>query len=196
MIVDLMITYWMFTAVAGLIVVAFIINLFDKHVNVDFTFTYKEMPTMRPLTIPTKGKGFWGAIWMWIMTSRQWEITKDWRYEINDQKFVIPKGFVFDGASIPKFFRAWLSPVGVLMMGGLVHDYAYKYETLLLGNKKTTIGVINQKLADRYFKDINISVNGFRVLNYIGYYALRLGGYFAWKGHRNRKCDWKDSVGR
>ena len=45
-------------------------------------------------------------------------------------------GFQFDGASIPKFLHPFFSPVGVLLMGGLVHDYAYKYETLLMKNKK------------------------------------------------------------
>jgi hypothetical protein len=47
---------------------------------------------------------------------------------------------------------------------------------------------------DQTFRDINIEVNGFRVVNYLAYYALRLGGFFAWKGHRKRGLDWKGSV--
>jgi hypothetical protein len=34
------------------------------------------------------------------------------------------------------------------------------------------------------FRDIAIEVNGFKIINYIAYYALRLGGWWAWRGHR------------
>ena len=56
-----------------------------------------------------------------------------------------------------RFYR----PVGVLLIGGLVHDYAYKYATLLRSDKEKTMGVITQKKADEIFRDINIGVNGF-----------------------------------
>jgi hypothetical protein len=101
---------------------------------------------------------------------------------------VIPAGFKFDGASIPKFLHPFFSPVGVLLMGGLVHDYAYKYETLLMKNKKETLGVISQKRADEIFRDININVNGFYLMNYLAYWSLRVGGFVAWNGHRKRNA--------
>jgi hypothetical protein len=71
-------------------------------------------------------------------------------------------------------------------MGGLVHDYAYKYATLLKSGQKETMGKITQKQADQIFRDINIEQNGFHFLNYLAYYALRLGGFVAWNGHRKR----------
>ena len=77
-----------------------------------------------------------------------------------------------------------MSPVGVLLMGGLVHDYAYKYQTLLKKDKKETLGVISQKHSDEIFRDINIGVNGFYLMNYLAYWSLRLGGFLAWNKHR------------
>jgi hypothetical protein len=77
----------------------------------------------------------------------------------------------------------FLSPVGVLLIGGLVHDYAYKYETLLKKNKDT-MGVISQKTADQIFRDINIEINGFYLMNLLAYWSLRLGGFMAWNKHR------------
>ena len=112
------------------------------------------------------------------------EISKDWRFELNGQKYVIPKGFVFDGASVPKFLASWLSPVGILLIGGLVHDYVYKYEVLLKADKKTTTDKMTQKEADQLFRDINIEQNGIHVLNWAAYLALRAGGFVAWNGHR------------
>ena len=146
------------------------------------------MPKLQPVPIKTKGKGFWKGIVMWLLTTRNWILVDDWKYNVNGQEYVIPEGFQFDGASIPKFLRTFFSPVGVLLIGGLVHDYAYKYKTLLKKNKKTTMGDLTQKQADEIFRDINIIVNGFYVMNYLSYYSLRLGGFLAWNGHRKRNA--------
>jgi len=184
LIISLLLKFWQFTVLGILIILGFIINLFDKKVDKRVNFKYEEYPHMRPLRIPTKGKGFWSAIWLWIMTVRQWEIVKDFHYEINGKQYVIPAGFQFDGASIPKFLASFLSPVGVLLIGGLVHDYAYKYSALKPKSDKDAILLLDQKKADEIFRDINIEINGFYFLNYLAYWALRIGGFVAWNGHR------------
>lgn len=185
LIIDQLITWWQFTVVGILIIMGYIINTFDiLDKKKRITFTYKEMPQMQPVPIPTKGKGFWSAIWMWLMGTRQWVISKDFVFVLDGVECVIPKGFQFDGASIPKFLHTWLSPTGVLLMGGLVHDYAYKYETLKRTSKKNAYGTLTQRDADVIFRDINISINGFVFLNYLAYWALRVGGFVAWKNHR------------
>ena len=184
LIITLAMKFWMWTVLIALIIIGFIINLFDKKVGTRVNFKYSQFPTMRPIPIKTKGKGFFTMIKMWLLGTRHWEIANDFQYELNGNKFVIPAGFKFDGASIPKFLHPFLSPVGVLLIGGLVHDYAYKYETLLKKNRKDTMGVITQKKADEIFRDINIEINGFYLMNYLAYWSLRLGGFMAWNGHR------------
>jgi len=184
-IVDQLVTWWQFTVVGILIILGFIINLFGVDQDDDIIgFEYSDMPKLKPLRIPTAGKGFWGALWMWLTGTRHWEVAEDWNYKIGGESYVIPAGFKFDGASIPKFLHTWLSPTGVLLMGGLVHDYAYKYATLLKSNKKSTMGDIDQKKADEIFRDINIEQNGFHFLNKLAYWALRIGGFMAWNSHR------------
>lgn len=79
-------------------------------------------------------------------------------------------------------------------MGGLIHDYGYKYQTLLFASKNSSNGIATQKSMDEIFRDVNISVNGFFVLNYLAYYGLRLGGFLAWKKHRKANCDWKADI--
>ena len=184
LVIALAMKFWQWSILIALIIVGFIVNLFDKKVHNRINFKYSQFPTMRPIPIKTKGKGFFKMILMWILGVRHWEIVNDFTYEINGKKFVIPAGFKFDGASIPKFLHTFLSPVGVLLIGGLVHDYAYKYETLLKTNKKDTMGVITQKKADEIFRDINIEINGFYLMNYLAYWSLRLGGFMAWNKHR------------
>lgn len=188
-VLDQLANYWMFTTVAVIILIGWVINLCGVDQDEDIVrLKYDEMPSMRPIRIDTDGRGFWSAIWHWFWSVRNWEIAEDWNFTINKQKYVIPKGFIFDGASVPKFLTSWLSPVGILLIGGLVHGYVYKYEVLLKADKKKTSKKYTQKEADELFRDINIEQNGIHVLNWAAYLALRAGGFVAWDNHRKANC--------
>ena len=186
LLIALAMKFWQWTILIAVVIIAAIINVLDKKSKPKLKFNFKGMPELKPVPIKTKGKGFWKGIVMWLLSTRNWILTKDWKYNIDGKEYVIPAGFQFDGASIPKFLRTFFSPVGVLLMGGLVHDYAYKYKTLLEVNKKKTMGELTQKRADEIFRDINIIVNGFYSMNYLAYWSLRIGGFVAWNGHRKR----------
>ncbi len=186
LIITLAMKFWQWTILIAVVIIGWLINILDKRRENKLKFSYTELPSMQALKISTKGKGFFKGILLWLLSTRNWKITKDFHYTIDGTDYVIPAGFEFDGASIPKFLRTFFSPVGVLLIGGLVHDYAYKYKTLLEKNKKKTMGELRQKRADEIFRDININVNGFYSMNYLSYWSLRLGGFVAWNGHRKR----------
>ena len=186
LIITLAMKFWQWTVLIAVVLIAAIINWTDKRAKTNMKFYFKGMPILQPIQIKTKGKGFWKGIVLWLLSTRNWILKEDWKYNIDGTEYVIPAGFQFDGASIPKFLRTFFSPVGVLLIGGLVHDYAYKYKTLLKKNKKDTMGEITQKKADEIFRDINIIVNGFYTMNRLAYWSLRLGGFVAWNGHRKR----------
>ena len=186
LIITLAMKFWQWTVLIAVVLIAAIINWTDKRAKTNMKFYFKGMPILQPIQIKTKGKGFWKGIVLWLLSTRNWILKEDWKYNIDGTEYVIPAGFQFDGASIPKFLRTFFSPVGVLLIGGLVHDYAYKYKTLLKKNKKDTMGEITQKRADEIFRDINIIVNGFYSMNRLAYWSLRLGGFVAWNGHRKR----------
>lgn len=186
-ILDLAMTFWQWVVFGVLVLVGFISNKFDGQGEHRVGFVAPEMPHMTPIPIATKDKGFFKAIWHWLMGVRQWRIQDDFHFELKGEKYVIPAGFEFDGASVPKFLAMWLSPVGVLLMGGLVHDYIYKFATLTHDDKKrTNCGHMTQKEADQIFRDICIEVNGFKLMNYLAYWSLRLAGFVAWNGHKKR----------
>jgi len=190
MITTYAIQFWQFSLVIILIIIGAIWKVLDKDIKPDLKFKAISMPHMKPIPIPTKGKGFWGGIKIWLFVTRKWVIVKDYHYRINGQDLVIPTGFIFDGASVPKFLHAWLSPMGVLLVGGLIHDYGYKYQTLLCKGKKKSIGTKTQKELDIIFRDVNIIQNGFRLINYLAYYGLKLGGFAAWNKHRKVNAKW------
>ena len=191
LLIALAMKFWQWSLLILIVIIGFGINLLDKNKTPNLKFNFKGMPHLKPIPIKTKGKGFWKAIVMWLLSTRNWELTQDWKYNINGIDYVIPKGFQFDGASIPKFLRTFFSPVGVLLMGGLVHDYMYKYTICKPKDNKVAMLVVDQKKADQIFRDINIVVNGFYTMNYLAYWSLRLGGFVAWNGHRKRNAKLK-----
>jgi len=186
LLIALAMKFWQWSILIAVVIIAAIINFTDKRAKPKLKFSYTGMPHIKPLPIKTKGKGFWKAIVMWLLSTRNWELTQDWKYNIDGTDYVIPKGFTFDGASIPKFLRTFFSPVGVLLIGGLVHDYMYKYTHCKPVSAKGALLVVDQKRADQIFRDINIVVNGFYTMNYLAYWSLRIGGFVAWNGHRKR----------
>ncbi len=186
LLIALAMKFWQWSLLILIVIIGFCINLLDKKKKPKQKFNYTGMPHIKPLPIKTKGKGFWKAIVMWLLSTRNWELTQDWKYNLDGTDYVIPKGFTFDGASIPKFLRTFFSPVGVLLIGGLVHDYMYKYTHCKPVSAKGALLVVDQKKADQIFRDINIVVNGFYTMNYLAYWSLRIGGFVAWNGHRKK----------
>ena len=181
--------FWQWSLLILFVIIGFMINLLDKRKSTNLKFSYDKLPHLQPIAIPTKGKGFWKGIVMWLLATRNWKLLTDFRYKMNGTEYVIPEGFTFDGASIPKFLRSFFSPVGVLLIGGLVHDYMYKYAACKpAAAKKGSLLIVDQKKADQIFRDINIEVNGFYFMNYLAYWSLRVGGWVAWNGHRKRNA--------
>jgi hypothetical protein len=90
--------FWQFSLVFILILIGAAWKVLDKDVKPDLKFKATGMPHMKPIPIPTKGKGFWGGLKVWLLVSRKWEIVSDYHYKINGEDLVIPKGFIFDGA--------------------------------------------------------------------------------------------------
>ena len=173
------IQFWEVTLVAFVVILEIFARAFDRHKKTKHKFKFETMPAMRPIRIPTSGRGALSALWVWMLKLRKWELVEDFYYTIDDVDYVVPAGFYFDAASIPKFLHRLLSPTGILLVGSLIHDYGYVYKKLCLVSGEHT-DEISRKHADKLFRDINIQVNGFNTLNRILYYMLRLFGIFAW----------------
>ena len=114
-IIALAMKFWQWTILIAVVIIGWLINVLDKRRENKLKFSYTELPSMQALKISTKGIGFFKGILMWILSTRNWVLTKDWHYHIDGEDYVIPKGFQFDGASIPKFLRTFFSPVGCLL---------------------------------------------------------------------------------
>lgn len=69
-------------------------------------------------------------------------LESDYIYSINGFLITVPKGFITDGASIPKSLQWIYEPFGEYIKGAVIHDYLY--------SKYNDTG-INRTLADKIF---------------------------------------------
>lgn len=191
------------------------------------------MPKVEPVLIPTKGLSFFPTLWALLTSVRRWRLIEDWRYTLpanvasvihteydEDITIIIPKGFEFDGASIPKplYFLIglvllliivgieispvlmlflsilfvlsglMLSPVGIMLIAGLVHDFAYSYGYLwreynggILRYRYNGGGRLNW---DELFFKVNLDVNGAIYADWIAAALLKMFGGIAWQEAR------------
>ena len=153
-----------------------------------------EMPIMQPVPIHTKDVKWWRRLWRWVTCVRRWVVAQDYTVTLWGITYFIPKGFVFDGASVPKLFWSVLSPVGLLLIQGIIHDYAYKFgyvwivdmiQGAIVDKRKFGVGK-PRNFWDRLFKEVGREVNGVNIVNWIAWAAVRVGGWLAWNGHRKR----------
>ncbi|MFW5443451.1 MAG: DUF1353 domain-containing protein [Methylococcaceae bacterium] len=201
------ITYWIGLIVVSLLaiyVVFYVLYLMIKP-SVNPKDCKIPMPVLRPVPIPTKNQPTpIHKLTVFIFEVRKWEVVENWHYQYQASgeniELFIPKGFIFDGASIPRPFWAILNPIGLLLIQGLLHDYAYKYQQLWQvsdGRATAYKKDADKEVWDTLFKNVGREVNGFFLINGIAWAAVALGGSGAWNEHRKAglqadKPDMKD----
>ncbi len=98
---------------------------------------------------------------------RAWEVVENFAYKSRDKKhiFYIPKGFLTDIASVPRFFRIFYPKCKIgYTTASIVHDFVLK-ETR------------DRKLADNIFKEI-LHATADELTEGIFYNAVRLFSRF------------------
>lgn len=151
------------------------------------------MPILKPIPICTKGKSFFQKIWTLLTCARNWELVDDWFFIMPcGTPVVIPRGFIMDGASTPKFMWGVLDPVGLLLIQGIIHDYGYRYNYVWAINKKGDLYKYHhnqgRKFWDKTFLEVGYHVNEMRITGYLSWFMLRLFGRWAWNDNRNRNA--------
>lgn len=174
---------------------AFSVKFFDSQSQ---TFSSKnpvDLPVLKPLILPTQGKGFLGKI-LSAAKPRDYELQQDWRIQISGASYVttegmdnfegvlvIPEGAVINGASVPcpwlmaVFSFGVMRPVGVLFTASVVHDYAFtngewEYQQ---ANGSQASRPIERQVADAVFRDMIQAVNGMPITAQLAWLAVRLG---------------------
>lgn len=153
-----------------------------------------DMPILRPVAIPTKGLSFIKRLFVHF-SARKWELMEDYFFYVPWLKktIVMPKGFVFDMASVPRIFWPIISPTGILLLGSLIHDFGYRYDCLLDDEFNIIYNKVGRGFFDQLLKDVSVYINGTHILSTIAWFfissTLKLFGFFAWNGRRKEDAD-------
>jgi len=129
----------------------------------------------------------------------EYELVEDyvytWEHNFRDQRLTIPKGFIFDGASVPQIlWWTGLRPDGLLRAGALLHDWIYSmgskpgnngshhYYYDYHGNGKWVVQVKpwTRKQSDQIFSRAMREAEYPKWKRRIAYIAVRLFGRGAW----------------
>jgi hypothetical protein len=169
--------------------------------DLQHSFFNQDMPAVRALPIDMRHLSFFGKVLKLFTHKRKWEVMEDYCLRIPWLSIAVfvPRGFVFDFASVPRFFWPILSPTGVLMMGSIAHDMGYRYHGLLLAEPNTrTVSFVSMEKEDldSLLADITKSVCGLSFPGTLAKLALGLGGKKAWDNaranHRTLAQDFPD----
>lgn len=108
-----------------------------------------------------------------VIDSELWELSKDWNVTVRGTKETLPKGFLTDGASIPRIlWRVCGHPMATKrIIPAIVHDAIYA----------GTILGFTRKEADEIFRDGIIEAGWPNWKAHIEYAALRLFGSPHWR---------------
>ncbi len=116
-----------------------------------------------------------------------------YEWDINGipQRINIPKGFIYDGASVPRLLWSvsGLTPDGLIRAAALVHDWIYNFEGMLPegsyqyfqdGQWKQVHGKWKRKDADRLFARMMKEANVPKWKRQLAYQAVRWFGRAYW----------------
>lgn len=118
----------------------------------------------------------------------KFQFMEDWYFHVNGIRYMIPKGFISDGASIPKPLRMIVNPTGYLFLPSFPHDFAYKNGYMLEiwpDMNEALKSPISRIRADFLFKELANELYPMKSCKTaLAYQGLKVGGGFAWKNHR------------
>ena len=99
----------------------------------------------------------------------KWEVTTNFKISVNERVYAIPKGFVFDFASTPRFTWILFPPAtGSYRIPAVLHDYMYHTG-------------FNRAYADKIFLHLMRYMTVNVIKAYVMYYAVRWFGWIAYK---------------
>lgn len=124
---------------------------------------------------------------------RKFEIMEDYfLYSPHLDTWVfLPKGFIFDGASVPKVLNGLYNPTGMLLLGAAPHDLGYRYEGLFLIDKDHELhfSTFSKKELDTVFNNFCAYESGMPKASGTATLGLSLFGFLGWRENRRKNCN-------
>lgn len=143
--------------------------------------------------IPTiRNQPFWKRVINFLTYRRKFQIMKDdclWVPSLFIWIF-LPKGFIFDGASVPKILNSIYNPTGMLLLGAAPHDFGYRYKGLLQIDAKGNVFFVSytKKELDDIFNALCAYESEMKVASKTATFTLTIAGFLGWRENRKKNC--------
>ena len=149
-------------------------------------------PTMRAVPSKTDLNTF-QKIKKFLTDRREWEIREDYVIWCDYlQKYIfVPKGFIFDAASVPKALHSILGPIGILLLGSCPHDEGYRYGGFIHVNEDGSLYFkeYTKKEIDNVFFSMCKKESSLGLVSRTATASLTLFGFVAWNNARKNNCN-------
>lgn len=112
------------------------------------------------------------------------ELLEEFIVHLDSRRFVrVPKGFITDLASIPRFFWRIIPPVGKYNKAAVIHDFLYRGGTIeyVVGNNHR---LPTRRETDRIFKNIMQQLKVPAWKREVMFSAVRMAGWTGWKKNK------------
>lgn len=133
---------------------------------------------------------------LYFPKTKEWVLQDD--YFDSVLKILIPSGFRYDGASVPRFLWAIIDPLDLSEAAPLVHDYLYRNAGLdvpvyvLAADSKTVIPCsemrFSKEFADDMFRDIMNRWDVTPWKEHAAFYGVKYFAGFAWREHLRKNA--------
>jgi len=112
---------------------------------------------------------------------RRWRLEADFWFPDAGRVITVPKGFLFDLSSVPRALWWLIAPFDLSVVAPLIHDFLYRY------GGKPPAGAIEpphtytRAEVDAVFRRVMEAENVAAWRRVLGYAAVRVFGYWAWR---------------
>lgn len=105
---------------------------------------------------------------------QQWKVHEPIVIRIYGSEMVIPKGFVCDFASVPKFMKPLFPDKAIYSTAAVVHDHLYK------------TGLSSKWMADAVFCELLACAHCAWITRMSMWLGVAMFGFVAWRKHRKQ----------
>ena len=103
--------------------------------------------------------------------NRLWVLTQPFIFSVDDEVFVVPRGFVTDGASVPRVMYPICSPVsGPFGQGAIAHDFLYSVDGPDIGRLRADLVLYNMgRLRGAWISEAQLVKSGVNLFGWMSY---------------------------
>jgi hypothetical protein len=112
---------------------------------------------------------------------RQWRLEADFWFPDAGRVITVPKGFLFDLSSVPRALWWLIAPFDLSVVAPLVHDFLYRYGGKPPAGSIEPPHVYTRAEVDAVFRRIMEAENVAAWRRALGYLAVRVFGFWAWR---------------